>query len=169
MNDLIPIENIAQKIYIIRERKVMLDNDLAEMYGVQTKILNKAVKRNMERFPEDFMLQLNKDEYNSLRFQIGTLKRGQHSKYLPYVFTEQGVAMLSSVLKSKKAAMVNVTIMRAFVKMREYLATHKQIIDKLKKHDENFVILFNVLKQLTDKPKEQIKKKQIGFRPEGTK
>ena len=177
MNDLIPIENIAQKIYIIRDQRVMLDSDLAVFYGVQTKILNKAVNRNIERFPGNFMFQLSSDEYKSLRFQNGTLdlrfQNGTSSKdhggrrYLPYAFTEHGVVMLSSVLKGHKAAQVSIAVVNAFIKMREYLATHKQIIDKLKKHDENFVILFNVLKQLTDKPKEQTKKKQIGFRPEG--
>ncbi len=166
MKSLIPAEKIARKIYLIRGQKVMLDSDLAELYRVSTFNLNKAVKRNKDRFPEDFLFQLNKEETGALTFQIGISKKGRGGRrYLPYVFTEQGVAMLSSVLKSKRAAMINVSIMRAFVKMREYLSTHKKIIDKLKKHDENFVIIFKILKQLTDKPKIKPKKKQIGFTP----
>jgi phage regulator Rha-like protein len=165
MKDLIPVERIAQKIYMIHGQKVMLDSDLAELYDVKTFNLNKAVKRNKDRFPDDFMFQLIKQEYDSIRFQFGMLKRGQHKKYLPYAFTEQGVAMLSSVLRSKKSVMINVSIMRAFVQMREYMATHKQILEKLVKHDENFVIVFKILKQLTDLPKSEIPKKQIGFRP----
>jgi phage regulator Rha-like protein len=165
VNEIVPVERIAQKMYLIRDKKVMFDKDLAELYEVETFNLNKAVKKNKERFPEDFMFQINENENKSLRFQFGILKRGQHSKYLPYVFTERGVAMLSSVLSSKRAAMINISIMRAFLKMREYLVSHKQIIEKLKKHDENFVIIFNVLKQLTDTPKKEEPKKKIGFRP----
>ena len=112
-----PPQHIERRIYLIRGQKVMLDSHWAELYGVATKNLNKAVTRNMDRFPEDFMFQLSKEEYASLRFQIGTLKRGQHSKYLLRVFTEQGVAMLSSVLRSKRAAHVNIAIMRAFVNL----------------------------------------------------
>ena len=125
MKELTTIQN---KIYEIRGQRVMLDRDLAEMYGVETKVLNKAVKRNIERFPDRFMFQLTKEE--SLRFQIGTLNdhtvkqaRGQHLKYLPYVFTEQGVSMLSAVLRSPTAVQVCITIMDAFVQMRSYLAT----------------------------------------------
>ncbi len=170
---MIPIENIAQKIYVIRGQKVMLDSNLAVFYGVETKVLNQAVKRNLDRFPENFMFQLSIEESSSLRSQIVTLndttlrsqivtsKRGGRT-YLPYAFTEHGVVMLSSVLKSKKAAQVSIAVVNAFIKMREYLATHKQILDKLKKHDENFVIIFNFLKKLSDKPKPQ--PKQIGFR-----
>ena len=118
------IEEFRSRIHVIRGQQVMLDKDLAELYGVEVKNLNKAVKRNMNRFPIDFMFQLTKEEYNSLRCQNGTLKngRGEHSKYLPYVFTEQGVAMLSSVLRSETAIEVNVRIMRAFVAIRKYLA-----------------------------------------------
>ncbi|MEI7542995.1 MAG: ORF6N domain-containing protein [bacterium] len=166
MEGLIPIENIAQKIYLIRGQKVMLDSDLAVFYGVETKQLNRQVRRNIESFPEDFMYVLTKEESNLLRCQIGTLEgTGKYSKYLPYVFTELGVSMLSSVLKSKKARLINISIMRAFVKIREYLSTSKKILDKLKKHDDNFVIIFNFLKQLSSKSKEQPKRKQIGFRP----
>ena len=121
MNEL---EEIRSKIYNIRGMQVMLDKDLAELYGVQTKDLNKAVKRNIERFPADFMFQLTKEEHDSLRFQNGTLKngRGEHTKYLPYAFTEQGVAMLSGVLRSPTAIEVNIRIMRTFVAVRQYLS-----------------------------------------------
>jgi phage regulator Rha-like protein len=120
MNDLIPIENIAQKIYFIRGQKVMLDSDLAVFYGIETKVLNQAVKRNAERFPETFMFQLTVEEGISLRSQFVTLKRGQHKKYLPYVFTEHGVVMLSSVIKSKKAVQVGIAVVNAFIKMRVF-------------------------------------------------
>ena len=183
MEGLIPVTSVAQKIYLIRGQKVMLDSDLAGFYGVEVRRLNEQVKRNIERFPENFMFQLTKDEADSLRSQIATLnddhvskeelsrsqiatlKRGQNIKYLPYAFTEHGVVMLSSVLKSKRAIEVSIAVVNAFIQMREYLATHKQILDKLKKHDDNFVIIFNFLKQLSGKPKEQPKRKQIGFRP----
>jgi hypothetical protein len=168
MEGLIPVESVVQKIYLIRGQKVMLDSDLAGFYGVETKQLNRQVRRNIESFPDDFMYVLTREEYDSLRCQIGTLEgTGKHSKYLPYVFTELGVAMLSSVLKSKKARLINISIMRAFVKIREYLATNKQILDKLKKHDENFVMIFNVIKQLTDKPKTAAGK--YGFRSNAIK
>jgi hypothetical protein len=108
MTTLVPIELIASKIYLIRNIKVMLDKDLAELYGVETKRLKEQVRRNIERFPEDFMFELTKDEYQALRSQIATLKRGQHSKYTPFAFTEHGVLMLSSVLNSERAIQVNI-------------------------------------------------------------
>lgn len=108
MTTLIPIELIASKIYLIRDTKVMLDKDLAELYGVETKVLKQAVRRNIDRFPTDFMFELTKNEYQALRSQIVTLKRGQHSKYAPFAFTEHGVLMLSSVLKSERAIQVNI-------------------------------------------------------------
>ena len=122
------IEEIRTRIHVIRGRQVMLDKDLAELYGVETKVLNQAVKRNIERFPDDFMFQLNKDEWEFLRSQIVTIKngRGEHVKYLPFAFTEQGVAMLSGVLRSPIAIQVNIRIMRAFVTVRQYLAIQKQ-------------------------------------------
>ena len=125
MNEL---EEIRTRIHVIRGRQVMLDKDLAELYGVETKVLNQAVKRNIERFPDDFMFQLNKDEWEFLRSQIVTIKngRGGHVKYLPFAFTEQGVAMLSGVLRSPIAIQVNIRIMRAFVAVRQYLAIQKQ-------------------------------------------
>jgi uncharacterized protein (UPF0335 family) len=170
MKALIALEAIAGKIYMIRGQKVMLDSDLAELYGVETKVLNKAVGRNNDRFPNDFMFSLSPEEYDSLRFQIGTLKkgRGHHRKYLPNVFTEQGVAMLSSVLRSKRAAMVNIAIMRAFVKLRELLTTHKELAHKLKqlenkieRHDEEIGAIFEAIRQLMTQP--EPKEKKIGF------
>lgn len=121
------IEEIRNRIYEIRGRQVMLDKDLAELYGVEVKNLNKAVGRNLDRFPDDFMFQLTKEEHDFLRFQNGTIKkgRGEHSKYLPYVFTEQGIAMLSGVLRSPTAVQVNIRIMRTFVAVRQYLASLK--------------------------------------------
>jgi phage regulator Rha-like protein len=168
MDAIVPVEVIEGKIYLIRGQKVMLDSDLAELYGVETFNLNKAVKRNIERFPQDFMFQLTREEYNSLRFQFGILKRGQHSKYLPYAFTEQGVAMLSSVLRTKRAVQVNIAIMRAFVKLREILSTHKELAHKLaeleqkiEKHDEEIKAVFDAIRQLMAPP--EPKKGKIGF------
>jgi phage regulator Rha-like protein len=122
---IVPQEIIENKILLIRNKKVMLDSDLAHLYDVETKVLNQAVKRNVSRFPHDFMFQLTKVEYDSLRSQIVTLKRGQHRKYFPYVFTEQGVAMLSSVLHSERAIQVNIQIMRTFAKIRQMMVTHE--------------------------------------------
>ena len=129
---LVPVERIEHAIVLIRGQKVMLDRDLATLYGVETKNLNKAVRRNFDRFPSDFMFQLTAEEAQNLRFQIGTSSSGYGGRrYLPYVFTEQGVAMLSSVLRSKQAVQVNVAIMRAFVRLREALALHKELARKL--------------------------------------
>ena len=170
MKELIPQEQIERKIFLIRGHKVMLDRDLAKLYSVSTSNLNKAVKRNLERFPEDFMFQLTKEEENSLRFQFGILKRGQHPKYLPYAFTEQGVAMLSSVLRSKRAIQVNIAIMRAFVKIRLFLSMHKELAKKLEelekktaKHDTDIQAIFDAIKQLMTPPKPK-QKTQLGFR-----
>lgn len=144
----------------------MLDKDLAQLYGVETKALNRAVKRNLDRFPDDFMFQLSKEEYDELlRYQFGTLKRGQHSKYLPFAFTENGVAMLSSVLNSGRAIKVNIQIMRTFTKLREMLMTHKDLKEKIeameKKYDYQFKIVFDAIKELLEPPKKT--KKKIGF------
>jgi len=182
----IPSERVVSKIFLIRSKKVMLDKDLADLYGVETKVLNQAVKRNLERFPADFMFQLNKQEAeiwksqieisnlrhqigtSSLRSQIVTLKngRGQHIKYLPYVFTEQGVAMLSSVLNSKRAIQVNIQIIRTFTQLRELLMTNKELRIKIenmeKKYDTKLKRVFDVLKQLL--MQENKPKNQIGFR-----
>jgi len=161
----VPAERIEQSILLIRGHKVMLDRNLAELYGVTTGNLNKAVNRNLDRFPDDFMFQLTPDEYNSLRFQFGILKKGQHSKYLPYAFTEQGVAMLSSVLRSKRAVQVNIEIMRAFVRLRKMLASNVALARKLaaleKKYDEQFKVVFNAIRALMA-PDEKTRK-QIGF------
>ncbi|RZB34474.1 MAG: hypothetical protein SRB1_00242 [Desulfobacteraceae bacterium Eth-SRB1] len=135
------------------------------MYGVTTGNLNKAVKRNIDRFPNDFMFQLTAEEYKSLRFHFGILEKGRHSKYLPYAFTEQGVAMLSSVLKSKRAVQVNIEIMRAFVRLRRMLSVHKDLERKLtdleQKHDEQFKIVFEAIRQLMAPPAKP--RKKIGF------
>src|SRR5437879_4304037 len=122
---LIPTERIEKAILLIREHKVMLDSDLADLYGVETKTLVRAVKRNVERFPEDFMFQLTQEEFDHLRYQFGTSSVWGGRRYAPYAFTEQGVAMLSSVLRSKRAIEVNVAIMRAFVRLREMLISNK--------------------------------------------
>jgi phage regulator Rha-like protein len=148
----IPQEIIENKIYLIRETKVMLDSDLAKLYEIETKAFNRAVKRNLERFPEEFMFQLSKAEYDSLRYQFGTLKRGQHSKYLPYVFTEYGVAMLSSVLNSKRAIQVNIQIIKTFVRLREMLVSNRALRLKIeameKKYDKRFVAVFDAIRKL---------------------
>lgn len=168
---LVPQEAIEQKIFLIRGKKVMLDKDLAFVYGVETRVFNQAVKRNIKRFPDDFMFQLNKEEAYSLRSQIVTLKRGEHYKYLPYVFTEQGVAMLSSVLNSDRAIEVNIQIIRTFVKLREMIVSNKELrkrMDKLEeKYDKRFKAVFDVLKGLIEKspePGKSLNKREIGFR-----
>ena len=160
--------SLINYIFLVRGQKVMLDRDLARLYGVTTGNLNKAVKRNVERFPEDFMFQLSKDEANPLRFQFGSLKRGQHAKYLSYAFTEQGVAMLSSVLKSKRAIQVNIAIMRVFVKLKEIISNHKELAlqltkleHKVAKHDQEIQNIFDVIRQLMSPPEKP--KRQIGF------
>ena len=159
---LIPVERIAQAIYLIRGEKVMVDSDLADLYQIETKNLNKAVKRNLRRFPDDFMFQLTNKEHESLKFQIGTTKQGRGGRRtLPYVFTEQGVAMLSSVLQSDRAADVNVAIMRTFVRMREVLATHKDLARKVEKHDKEIAALYEYLQKLLEPPKTS--KRKIGY------
>ena len=161
-------EPVDKLIRIVRGQKVMLDSDLSALYGVETFNLNKAVKRNIARFPRDFMFQLTHEEYESLRFQIGILEtaRGRHRKYLPYVFTEQGVAMLSSVLRSPRAIQVNIEIMRAFVRLRKMLASHAELARKLdaleKKYDSQFKVVFDAIRQLMAPP--EPKRRPIGFR-----
>jgi phage regulator Rha-like protein len=145
----------------------MVDDDLAELYEISVKVLNQAVKRNRSRFPEDFMFQLTSEESDSLRSHFVTLKtgRGRHRKYLPFAFTEQGVAMLSSVLRSKRAVQVNIEIMRAFVRLRQMLASNTQLATKLadmeKKYDAQFKVVFDAIRQLMTPP--QSKKRKIGF------
>ena len=137
MNNLIQIQDL---IYTIRGQKVMLDSDLAQLYGVLTKNLNKAVKRNLERFPQDFMFQLTKEEYQNLRFQNGTSKSSHGGRrFMPYVFTEQGVAMLSSVLESKQAIAVNIQIMRTFVQIKQFALEHKDLTKRFADLEQYFI------------------------------
>jgi hypothetical protein len=159
---------VDRKILLLRGERVMLDSDLAELYGVDVRVLNQAVKRNGARFPADFMFQLTKDEAGLLRSQIVILKtgRGQHAKFLPHAFTEQGVAMLSSVLRSPRAVLVNVEIMRTFVRLRTMLATNADLARKLaaleKNYDAKFRIVFDAIRDLMAPPVKP--KKPIGFR-----
>jgi hypothetical protein len=171
MKALIPVEIIEKKILFLRGEKVMLDSDLAELYEVETFNLNKAVKRNIVRFPEDFMFQLSQNEADSLRFQIGISKtegRGGR-RYLPYAFTEQGIAMLSSVLSSERAVKVNIEIMRAFVSLRKMLASNAELSRKLaaleKKYDAQFKVVFDAIRELMT-PIVSQKKRKIGFNRE---
>lgn len=166
MSNLIPLAAIAKKIFFIRNEKVLLDRDLAELYGVEVRALKQAVRRNMNRFPVDFIFELTKEEELPLKSQSVTLKgRGQHSKYLSFAFTEQGVAMLSSILKSERAIEVNIAIMRAFVQMRQMLATHKDLKQKIEemesKYDGQFQVVFEAIHQLLAEDKKP--KKKIGF------
>lgn len=177
-------EIIEKNIFLVRGNRVMLSTHLAELYGVEAKVLVQAVKRNIDRFPEDFMFRLtwkeatnlksqivtsNGFEKNGSKSQIVTLKRGHNIKYLPYAFTEQGVAMLSSVLNSEKAVQANIVIMRAFVKMREIVSTHKELFHKLsqlerkaEEHDTDIHSIFEAIRQLMAVPKKT--KQRIGFR-----
>ena len=164
----ISITVIANKIYLIRGQKVMLDRDLAKLYGVNTKVLNQAVKRNLERFPDDFMFRLTLEEAECSRSQIVTLNRGKNIKYKPYVFTEQGIAMLSSVLRSQRAIEVNIIIMRTFVKIREILMNHKELAlklsemeQKLAKHNKEIMAIFQVIRRFITKDEKP--KGKIGF------
>lgn len=180
---LIPTERIESKIYFIRGKKVMFDSDLAKLYGVSTGRLNEQVKRNRKRFPEDFMFKLNRQEVElwksyslrsqfailnagDSRSQVATLKRGKHIKYAPSVFTEQGVAMLSSVLNSERAIQVNIQIMRTFTMIREMLASNKDLRQKIealeKKYDKQFKVVFEAIKALMTEKSQP--KQRIGFR-----
>ena len=183
----IPLEQIEKRIFLLRGQKVLLSVDLAELYGVETKVLVQAVKRNLDRFPDDFMFQLTWEETENLRSQIVTsnpgspkrsrsqivtLKRGRNVKYLPYAFTEQGVAMLSSVLHSDRAVHVNIEIMRVFVRLRQMLASNAGLARKLvaleKKYDAQFRVVFDAIRELMIPP-EPKKKRPIGFAPWGDK
>ena len=166
MNELIPVEMIERKILIIRGQKVMLDRDLAVLYDVETRMLNQAVRRNIRRFPKDFMFQLTKDEMNNWKSQIViSNKEKMGLRKTPYAFTENGVAMLSSVLNSERAITVNIQIMRTFTKIREMLATHKDLKQKIeemeKQYDAQFKVVFDAIKQLMEPP--QKTRKRIGF------
>ncbi|MCM2266282.1 MAG: ORF6N domain-containing protein [Elusimicrobiales bacterium] len=162
--DIVPQEILASKILMMRGHKVMLDRDLAALYGVATRDLNKAVSRNKERFPEDFMFRVGKKELENLMFQIGTSSWGGTRK-APYVFTEHGILMLSSVLRSRRAVQVNIQIMRAFTKTRELLSTHAELRRKLeemeKKYDHQFAAVFDAIKNLISAEDKDVKK--IGF------
>jgi hypothetical protein len=185
----VPLDKIERHILLIRGEKVLLDSDLAEMYGVPTKALNQAVKRNLERFPKDFMFQLTWEESENLRSQFVTLdaepkasrsrsqsvtsKRGGNRKYRPYAFTEQGVAMLSSVLHSPRAVQVNVQIMRTFVRLRQILSSNAGLSAKLdaleQKYDEQFKIVFDAIRALMEEHDEELnerKRKKIGYHSE---
>ena len=157
MIDKVSVGVVATRILEIRGKKVMLDRDLAYLYGVTTKVLNQAVKRNIKRFPDDFMFRLTKTEKNELVTNCDQFKMMKHSTALPYVFTEQGIAMLSSVLNSDRAIRVNIQIMRAFVQIRKLLITNVDLRRKIeameKKYDKQFVIVFQALKQLLEPPK----------------
>lgn len=166
MAKVVAIEKIDNKIFQIRGKKVMLDRDLAGLYEVETKQLTRQVRRNIERFPKDFMFRLTSEEYHFLRCQIDTFKRGRHSKYLPYAFTEQGVSMLSSVINSERAIKVNIQIMRTFVSLRKIALTYtglKQKIETIeKKYDAKFKVVFQVIKKLLE-PNSVRRKRKIGF------
>lgn len=172
----IPAQLIERRIYLIRGEKVMLDEDLAELYQVETKMLNRAVKRNLDRFPQDFMFELSKEEHESLRYQIGTSKGKGGRRYIPYAFTEQGIAMLSSVLNSKRAIQVNIAIMRAFVQFRKMMAANEKLARQVaelekttSKHSIEITSIFEAIKQLikAQVPVDEPNKKRIGFRTEG--
>jgi hypothetical protein len=177
MNDknemMIPEEVIMSKIYIIRNQKVIFDKDLAELYEVETKALKQAVKRNMDIFPEHFMFELTEDEFKNLRSQIVTSSWGGQ-RYLPYVFTELGVLQLANVLKSVRARRMSIRILEVFVKMREMLATHKEILFKIEKivekmyeHEDQLLLIFKYLEQLEQSCQQQEKlteRKRIGLR-----
>lgn len=172
MNEsIIPIEVIENKIYFIRNVKVMLDSDLASLYEVDTSQLKRQVRRNIDRFPEDFMFELTSIEYEILRCQIGILKKGQHAKYLPMAFTEQGVAMLTSILNSKTAIIVNIQIIRVFTKIRKVLVDTLNLkieIDNIKKklnnHDKNIELVFSYLDEMMDKKENIIERTKIGYK-----
>ena len=167
MKALIPLEVIEQRILLVRGQKVMLDADLAALYGVETKQLVRAVKRNILRFPEDFMFQLSNDEFENLRYHLGTSSHWGGRRYPPYAFTEHGVAMLSSVLNSPRAVQVNIQIMRTFAKLREIMSQHKDLarrLDELEtKYDAQFKIVFDAIRQLMAPPEPEPPKKRIGF------
>ncbi len=157
-------ENLINKIHIIRGEKVFLDFDLALLYGIDTKVLKQAVKRNIRRFPEDFMFLLSKEEFSFLRSQIVTSKTGG-TRYPPFAFTEQGVAMLSGILNSKKAIDVNIAIMRTFVQVRKLMSVHKELENKINKleskYDEKFETIFSLISHLIEEEKKP--KRRIGF------
>jgi hypothetical protein len=165
MNQLVPIERIFDRIFLIRDIKVMLDRDLAELYGVETRVLKQAVRRNIKRFPNDFMFEMTYHELKDLRSQFVTSSWGG-VRYPPMAFTEQGVAMLSSVLRSDTAIQANIQIMRAFTRLRQMLNTHEDLRKKIEnmemKYDQQFKVVFDAIKQLIE-PEDNTEKKKIGF------
>jgi len=165
MSHIVPVERIEKRILLFRGHKVMLDSDLAELYGVKPIALRQQVKRNPDRFPEDFMFQLTEDEVEVLVSQNVIPSRKHLGGYLPYVFTQEGVAMLSSVLRSKRAVLVNVAIMRAFVKLREMLASHRDLARRLdeleRKYDAQFKVVFDAIRKLMEHPEPH--RRRIGF------
>ena len=175
MDSIVPVEQIERKIYLIRGHKVMLDRELADLYGVETRVLNQAVRRNINRFPDDFMFSLSREEIRRIS-QFVTSSDYSKSDTLKFsksvmAFTEQGVAMLSSVLNSERAVQVNIAIMRAFVKLREMIASHKDLAKRLnaleKKYDVQFKVVFDAIRQLMEPPK--TKRRRIGFLGENGK
>lgn len=169
---IIPAERIERAIYLIRSQKVMLDEDLAELYGVPTKRLNEQVKRNLDRFPEDFMFRLNREEWDGLRSQFATSKPGRGGRRtLPYAFTEHGTIMLANVLNSPRAVQVSIQIVRAFTRLRQMLASNKILARKLqsleKKYDKRFRVVFEAIRQLMKSPEKD--RRPIGFRIEDEK
>ena len=174
MDIVIPDEVLINKIYLIRGQKVMLDSDLAELYGVETKRLKEQVKRNIERFPKHFMFELTKEENHVLRSQIATLRHGAHSKYLPYAFTEHGVLMLSNVLKSPSAIEMSIRIIDIFVKLRESLLSNSELrleIEEIKKNlnnqNKNIEAVFQYLDELIEKKEEAKPREKIGYQING--
>ena len=162
----IPTERIERRILLIRGQKVMLDSDLAELYGVETKVLNRAVRRNLSRFPQDFMFQLTREESENLRFHFGTSSSWGGRRYNPLAFTEHGALMLASVLNSQRAVEVSVFVVRAFVKLREMLASHRDLARRLeemeKRYDKQFRVVFDAIRELMSPPAKPSRK--IGFR-----
>lgn len=165
---IVPVEKIETRILFVRGQKVLLDSDLVRLYGVHTRALTRAVRRNIDRFPSDFMFRLNKREFANLRSQSGTSSQWGGRRYAPYAFTEQGVAMLSSVLRSKLAVLVSIQIMRVFVRLREMLARHKELALKLEQletriegHDQEITAIFDAIRQLMQRPEKS--SKRIGF------
>jgi hypothetical protein len=166
----VPDEIIIGKIYFIRQQKIMIDRDLAELYGVETKVLKQAVRRNLNRFPPDFMFEMDEDEFENWRTQFATSKEDKQGlRYAPFCFTEQGVTMLSCILNSERAVAVNIRIIRIFTRLREMLLTHKDILLKLEQleqqvvqHSEDIQMIFTALKELLHQPREP--RPRIGFR-----
>jgi len=165
MSQLIPVELIEKRILLIRGQKVMLDADLAEMYGVETRALNQAVKRNLDRFPPDFMFQLSREEKREVITNCDHLSKLKFSKTLPYAFSEHGALMVASVLNTQRAVAVSVFVVRAFVQLREMIASHKDLARKFaameKKYDKQFRVVFDAIRQLMAEP--PTKKRPIGF------